>query len=233
MPLFRPFGPDHWAAMALTAVAAGALLGNARRLRRLPNDRWIRAGLAIVIVGNELISWISSGLQGIWRLPLQLCDLAMVVMGWALVGRQTFVSAVAFYWGLGGSLQAVLTPDLSQAFPHAQWVVFFLGHGGMVVSAVYLAVRGMVPLDRATVWRVWLLTNGYAAVAGAVNWGLGTNYGYLAHKPAHPSLLDVLGPWPYYILAVEGVAVVLFFLCLAAACAIERRASPAARAAWH
>ena len=34
----------------------------------------------------------------------------------------------------------------------------------------------------------------YAACAGAVDWASATNYGYLAHKPVHSSLLDYFGP---------------------------------------
>ena len=63
-----------------------------------------------------------------------------------------------------------------------------------------------------TVWRVWGLTHLYAVVAAGVNWRFGANYGYLTHKPLQPSLLDYCGPWPYDILAMEGIALLSFFL---------------------
>ena len=60
-----------------------------------------------------------------------------------------------------------------------------------------------------------------AAIAGLLNWQLGTNFGFLARKPVHPSILDYLGPWPYYILVCEGLAPALFGLCYGVARLVE------------
>ena len=51
--------------------------------------------------------------------------------------------------------------------------------------------------------------NLYMVLAGAVNWLAGTNFGYLSHKPAVPTLLDHLGPWPYYLIWYEVIALVV------------------------
>lgn len=54
--------------------------------------------------------------------------------------------------------------------------------------------------------------NCYALVVGAVNANWGWNYGYLCRKPSGPSLLDYLGPWPWYLLSLELVALAMFLL---------------------
>jgi uncharacterized membrane protein YwaF len=45
-----------------------------------------------------------------------------------------------------------------------------------------------------------------------VNARFGTNYMYLRAKPEAPTLLDLLGPWPWYVLGGEIVAVCLLWL---------------------
>ena len=210
-PKFVPFGPDHLAVLLLTVLAVAALIIGRTRVR-LVDDQWLRQGIAVLLIGNELLSWPIALAQGHVRLPLQFCDLALVLTAWALVSLRPSVSELAYFWGLAGSLQAVLTPDLNEPFPSYWWVKFFIGHCGIVLSVVYLAVTGRVQPTPWSVWRVFGWANVYAAAAGLVNWMFGTNLGYLARKPMHPSLLDHFGPWPYYILVLEGVALASFFL---------------------
>jgi hypothetical integral membrane protein (TIGR02206 family) len=42
-----------------------------------------------------------------------------------------------------------------------------------------------------------------------INKLVGANYMFLSHKPIHKSLLDVLGPYPWYILSMEGLLITL------------------------
>ena len=94
------------------------------------------------------------------------------------------------------------------------------------MSAMYLMAAGHLHLTMSSIWRAWLVTNGYAAVVAAANWMLGTNFGYLAAKPTQPSVLDYLGPWPWYILGMEVLALVLFFLSFSVSRIADQLAQP-------
>jgi len=227
---FQAFGFDHKTVLAFAVVAALALVIGVRAIRRIRDDRLIRYPAAAVLALTGGVAWVRNYLEGLIVFPFHLCDVALVAMVWALIRPESrLVSELGFYWALAGSTQAILTPDLAQAFPSFRWISFFLLHLGLILAAVYLSVRGHLVLHPASISRAWIATNIYAAIAGLLNWKLGTNFGFLARKPVNPSILDYLGSWPYYILACEGIGLALFSLCYGFARFVEHRAQSNAR----
>jgi hypothetical integral membrane protein (TIGR02206 family) len=106
----------------------------------------------------------------------------------------------------------MLTPDVAYGFP-SLWFVAFFGLHGLVVITAALAVFGLgLRPRRGAARRAFLTTLGWAAVAGLANLALGTNFMYLRHKPATPTLLDHFGPWPVYLLVAAALAAALFWL---------------------
>jgi hypothetical integral membrane protein (TIGR02206 family) len=52
----------------------------------------------------------------------------------------------------------------------------------------------------------------WAAVATAANVFTGGNYMFLRERPGTLSILDYMGPWPWYILSATLLALALFAL---------------------
>jgi len=71
--------------------------------------------------------------------------------------------------------------------------------------------------------------NIYMAAVGLVNWAIGSNYLFIAHKPETASLLDVLPPWPWYILYIEGLGILFVLLFYLPFAIIDWRKKAAAR----
>lgn len=213
---FQQYGTSHMAVLAFTGFAILLLLAGAKQIRHVPDDRFLRYPAAILLTFVAVTSWCISVLRwGVAGLPLQLSDVALLLTLWGLFQRHRYVREFAFFLGLGGGTQALLTPDVHKDFPSLSWFAFFVTHSGVVLSAVYFAVRGGLGLSIRSIWRVWLTGNVYVAAVMLLNGLWGTNYMYLARKPAQPSLLDHLGPWPVYIFWGELIALALFFLCYA------------------
>ena len=139
-------------------------------------------------------------------LPLELCDVVLALTAYALASERAWALEGAWFLGLAGSGMALVTPDLGAGSP--PWVVaqFFVAHGLVVASVLFVALAGLFRPRRGAWWRAFLALNAYAALLAAFDALTGTNYMYLCRKPAAGTLLDWLGPWPLYVLAAEPVA---------------------------
>lgn len=213
--VFHPYGPSHLAVLSVFVIGAIGLVWFARTHRQskaLPVIE--RAGAVVLAVSfliGEIVPWFSvrPGILG-YALPLQLSDWATVAAAITLWTRWRTTFVLTYYWGLVLSTQAMVTPALSTAdFPSYDFLAFWIPHVVVIWAAIELTWgRGMRPDWRAYRFTV-AVTAGWVAVAMIVNALLGTNYGFLNGKPASGSFLDVLGPWPVYLvplfLIVGGV----------------------------
>jgi hypothetical integral membrane protein (TIGR02206 family) len=221
----QQFSGEHIAALVVTAAIAGVSVWAPRR----HPGAWVplvSRGLAVLILGAYLTEHLVNGVQGNWspdyNLPLQLTDAVTLVAVAALWTPRLGLVELTYFWALAASLQAVLTPDLGQRYPSVFYFTYFTTHSGAVVAACFLVFgRRLYPRPGA-VWRVYALTVGFAAIAAAGDLVTGGNYMYLDHKPAHGSLLNVMGPWPWYILSGAALGLAMF-LALAAIAELLRR----------
>lgn len=204
--------PEHLFPLALLAVVAAVLCACARRYP----GRWTSVTAAIIalaIVVTEL-SWQPYVLANhswsvAFSLPVQLCDVGGFVAAAALVWRQLLLVEVAYFWGLGGTLQALLTPDLRDHYPSFPYLQFYATHDLVVLAALFLVIGlGLQPRAGA-VRRIFLLTLAFAAVIGLIDLVTGGNYMYLRQVPAQGSLLSLMGPWPWYLVLGSLLALLI------------------------
>lgn len=213
---FVLFSPSH-----LVAIAAIALVCLSWLFVRRSSDQRLRStirwGMAVILLANEALWHIWNLVTGQWTvqtmLPLHLCSVFVFLSSVMLIRRSYPIFEFAYFLGIAGATQAILTPDLGMYdFPHFRYFQVFVSHGLIVAAALYMTVvEGMRPtwksLGRVLVW-----SNVYMLAVGGINALLGSNYLFIAHPPETPSLIDLLGPWPWYLLALEGIGLVLFLL---------------------
>ena len=213
-PGFQLFGTAHLVTLVLI-VAAALLLPLAVRFWRPSAARlgaYVLAALLLAQEGVQLLLEAKRAGLSVELLPLQLCTMAVYLTAWMLISRAPRVYEVVYFWGLGGSTQALVTPDLAQGFPAPAFLLFFLGHGLVIVGVLYGAIVFRLRPYPASILRVIALTLAAAAAVFFVNLWLGTNFMYLMAKPPHPSLLDWFGPWPWYWLGLIGVGLITFLV---------------------
>jgi len=130
-----------------------------------------------------------------------------------LVTRNKYIYEFAYFLGIAGAMQAILTPDIGiYGFPHFRFFQTFIAHGLIVTAAIYMtAVEGFRPTWKSLL-RVAVGINIYMAIIFPINKLLGSNYLFIAHKPPTASLLDILPDWPVYILYMEAIGLILCLL---------------------
>lgn len=219
---------SYWSAVLLAAGSCATLCTVARRRP----GRWtaVVARLIGTVLAVDAITYtLALVAQGTWSartsLPLPLCDVAVVIASVACWWRAVALVELTYFWGLAGTVQGVITPDLSTGFPHLVFFEYVAGHLGIVVAALYLVAGMRIEPRPGAVPRVFAATVGYTAVVGLVDAMTGANYMFLRRPPGEWTLLRVLGPWPWYLASGAAVALVLFTLLDAPFWTARRRAS--------
>jgi hypothetical integral membrane protein (TIGR02206 family) len=188
-----------------------------RQSRRL--GRVLGAATAAIYIGGNVYSVIRPSIDGspafrlVELVPLQLTDLATLTAAYALWSQRHWAYALTYYWGLTLSVQALISPALSGPdFPDPSFVEFWAIHLLVVWAALYLTWgRRMRPAWRSYRTAV-AVTAVWAVVAFTFNSFAGTDYGFLNGKPAIKSLLDLLGPWPLYLVPEVVLILVVWAL---------------------
>ena len=111
---FQLFGPAHLVALGMIVLLNIAFLA----LRNHPDERLrrtVRYGLAIVLLLNEASWHLWNLLTGGWKLqtmlPLHLCGLMAYVSAVTLITKHPGLYQLCYFAGIGGAVQALLTPD--------------------------------------------------------------------------------------------------------------------------
>ncbi len=213
-PYIRLLGPEHLVIL-VTVPALAAFLAVVQR-RFFAKARGMRLLLAgLLTIDTVIFYWyqVAHNLVSFpGHLPLELCDLSLVLVCLSLFTLNETVFDIAYYLSLGGATMALLTPNLWEPFPSFGTVQFFIAHGLTVAGVLYMVWSGLARPRRGSVGRAMVGLNLFAITVGTFDYFFKTNYMYLRVKPPNASLLDVLGPWPWYIASAEVCALAIFGL---------------------
>jgi hypothetical integral membrane protein (TIGR02206 family) len=176
--------------------------------------RWTLLGLIYLCEGSWQLWMLAIGswtIQGM--LPLWLCSVTSWSMPLLLVFRSQKYYDWAYFMGIIGAVMALLTPDLMQyGFPHYRFIEFFSLHGLLIIAILYMTfVEGFRPTWRSLPFTIGV-TNIFWFFCAIVNRLIGSNYLYTQGKLPTPSLLDYLGPHPWYLLSMEVIGIALCLL---------------------
>lgn len=214
---FRAFSKEHLMTMAIIFILGILLFVMRKKLMEDGTRRFFRIFLAFLLLIFDVWQHLWLLTEDEWSakrdLQLHLSDLVVILAIVMLMTKSYKLFQFMYFAGIGSSIQAILTPNLGRySFPHFQYIEFFVSHGGAVIACLFMVAAFNYRPTLRDLWVTVLIVNLYAACVFFLNKLLGSNYLYIMEKPKTASLLDYLGPWPWYLLSMEIVMIVSFYI---------------------
>jgi hypothetical integral membrane protein (TIGR02206 family) len=187
--------------------------------RHLESERFARgicrlfaAALVTAFAGTFILRVREDGFDPRYNLPMHLCDWALIATVVALTFRRQICFELAYFWGLSGTVQALITPAVDTT---TVWRIlgFFVIHSVIPAGVLWLMFEFKMRPLRGAYLRVFLWSEAYLVAALLVNAMAGANYGFLSERPATRSLLDLFSDTRWlYIVQINLTGLVLFFI---------------------
>lgn len=212
-----PYSASHLAMIAGLVLLALLLYFFRSGIRsHTPVKAIIRYSLLLGLLIPQIVLYYWYAVQELWdvqyTLPLELCSISQLLAIIMLLTRSRLLYQIVFFAGIGGAMQAMLTPDLDYPFPHFRFFHFFIVHIAIILAPLYMTWIERFRPTWKSVWMTMIFLNILLVVVGGTNYWLDANYMFLRFKPEGASLLDWLGPYPYYLAVEEIIALILFTL---------------------
>lgn len=214
---FAFYSLSHWLALIVILAVCVSFFLFKKRFRQKKNTDRVRHTLAGVLLLFDIALHVWYGTAGkwdpSWTLPLQLCSLTLILSIVMLWTKSYALFEFVYFAGIGGAVQALLTPAaILSGFPHFTYYYFFVAHGGIIASCLLLIVSYGFRPRLSSIGKTLLYLNLLLIPVALANYFTGGNYMFVARKPSDPSLIDYLGPWPWYLVSMELVALAVFVL---------------------
>jgi len=141
-------------------------------------------------------------------LPFHLCHIALLASTIALYNKNKILFESAYFWGVGASFQAIITPDMNDFDNNFSLLTYYLHHALIIAHVLYLIVVEKMRCRKGSIFRTMVITNLFAAVIYPINLVIGgkSNYMFLINKPPVNNPL-LIGEWPWYILNLEIIVI--------------------------
>ena len=214
---FILFGTDHIVAI-LAVILTAILVPFCLKKTSVKTKHLVGSILASVLILNELLKpyywsqFFDYDLLNV--LPFHMCALSALSISLFLITQKRILYEVAFFWGIGGGLMALLQPDTPLDFPNLIFIIFYLSHGAMLLAIGFASITLEKRPELDSMKRVILVSLVVIVVIYIINIILGppANYWYLGARPDGASIMDLMPEPPRHIPIVVFLGLIMFSL---------------------
>lgn len=145
-------------------------------------------------------------------LPIHVCRVLAVACPIVIWYNKRTWMGIFYFWILAGTLNANITPDVEYAFPHWSYFNYWMVHSFLIIIPLYYVFVFKIKITFKDLKNAFWMANIFLVITYFLNLVLDSNYMYSRGKPPSATILDVMGPWPIYLITGQLLALVLFFL---------------------
>ena len=218
---FILFGSQHISALSTVIAVSVAAPIVIRTANNIEVKKFVSMVLAILLIFHELIKpfyrYYLFGHELLLVFPIHICHLAAISMGLFLILKKEFLFEIAYFWGLSGNLLAMVTPDMKYGFPNLEFIMFYFGHGLLLLSILFACVCLKTNLRWSSILRVFITTILILPAMYGLNIALESyqpdvNYWYLMITPGPDTILSLFPEPPWHIPYVAVTALLIFIV---------------------
>ena len=213
---FSAFSTEHLLVLIVYVLFSIVIFRFARKLESTQRQNQIGILLAILPLLAVVFRMLVLYQEGVFTyqkdLPLFVCRIVSFVMPFLIWSKNKKLFGILYFWIIAGTTNALITPDIKFGLPHYESIFYWVIHAGLVMAILYCVFVYRWRPQHKDIWNALLWANIYVVIIHIVNTLLESNYSYTMHKPVNGSILDFFGPWPWYLLTGQLLALALFYL---------------------
>lgn len=211
---FKLFGTAHIVTVIIMVIIGILIIGISKRRGGSKLLKWF---LITNLIGMDLAYRIWSGFYEIKSisglLSVHISSVSVLLSVIVLIKFNQKIFDVLFYWAILLVPQAIITPGIYRyGFPHLRFFHILWIHFLVVYAVVYLIMVDKKRLSKVSLKRALIVTHIYGLFIFIVNITFDTNYMFIGKKSSVPSVIEFLGPWPYYIFVLDVILIILFIV---------------------
>lgn len=179
---FIKFGRFHVIILVLSILISYLIVKHIKESRNFE----LFIGIVLLIQQSTLYLWYFVSDYNVLTqgLPLYHCRISILLLGIGLILDKQMLMKFGSYWGIIGSIFALLVPGPDPfVFPHITMVSYFVGHLFLLWGSVYVLCIKKTGMSKIDLKRLLVFTNVYCMTMYILNCTIGSNYGYMNSSP--------------------------------------------------
>lgn len=187
-------------------------------LRKKKYEKRFSKTLAIILITHQitLYYWyINNNLLCLKEaLPLYICRISIILCIIMLLSKSHKIFDIIYFWGIGGATIALIFHDNSlYPFPHYMFIQFFISHGGILISALFMIFVHKYTPNLNSIKRTFKWTFIYFGITIPTNYLIDSNYCYLRKLPCFVHF-KLLPNTPIFFVPLMIAGLCMFFVLL-------------------